>query len=198
MASFCDDFQDTIAYFKAMYASNEFYLQQITATAQQMMAIAQPYFEIMARNLVSITDALIGEGSAFYNAMQTTYTTLSQAATNFYQQLSVFVADTVVEASRRYSNAASVIGRRYRQLEIELGAMMQRLQALYDTFCGRMEEIVMQKVEEFRKQVIELAQNYAVNFRPYIERMNAMVATLRTMFNDARQNIKGNLTMMIK
>ena len=197
MASFCDDFQDTIAYFKAMYASNEFYLQEITATAQQMMAIAQPYFEIMARNLVSITDALIGEGSAFYNAMQTTYTTLSQAATNFYQQLSVLVADTVVEASRRYSNAASVIGRRYRQLEIELGAMMQRLQALYDTFCGRMEEIVMQKVEEFRKQVIELAQNYAVSFQPYMERINTMVATLRTMFNDARQNIKGKCNLTI-
>jgi len=184
------DFVTVTNYVAAAYENNDFYLQNIAAIAQEMITVAQPYFGRVTRNLVAFKDALIGETGAFYEAMKNTYAKLSQVSASVCSKLSSFVSNTVVDASRHYSNVTVTVIRAYQQFEMQINEMMENAQAMYETYYGNMEEIVMQKYDLLRMQVVAFGQSYAETMRPYMKYFDAAIVSSRKYINDVKKDIE--------
>ena len=188
----CLDFVTVTNYVAAAYENNDFYLQNIAAVAQEMITVAQPYFGRVTRNLVAFKDALIGETGAFYEAMKNTYAKLNQVSASVCSKLSSFVSNTVVGASRHYSNVTVTVIRAYQQFEMQINEMMENAQTMYETYYGNMEEIVMQKYDLLRMQVVAFGQSYAETMRPYMKYFDAAIVSSRKYINDVKKNMEGN------
>lgn len=191
LQSFRAEFQQMASEWIEMYEQNDLYLQDIVTVVRQVASMVQPYLEKTTKNIRVISQALIREGAAFYQAMSTTFTSLYEAASSAYQMVSVYVSSTATEAARRYSQLAGDVISRLLQLESSLVQTFQYLQSIYTKYAGQLETVVMEKVEDIRRQAIELANNYAKNFQPYLEYFDTWIERSRTYFATMTKSIQG-------
>ena len=178
----------------AMYQRNDFYLQDLASAAGQMASLAQPFFDRAINNIQAISRAVVSETTTFYRAAVKTYDSLSRTALNGWQQLSSYVSGGVTEAARSYSQLAGQVMSRLVQLEAAVDRMFRRMTSLFDEYAGRLETVVMEQVELFRIQMIDMANSYAEQFRPYTQYFDECMENVRVFYVDMLDNIEGRYT----
>lgn len=187
------EFRQTAAEWSEMYERNEFYLQNIVSTVKQVASIAQPYIDRTVSSIGTISKVLIGEGTAFYRAVQTTYDSLTDSASGAYQELAGFVSSGVTEAARRSSQLAGEVIARLIEIEEAIVEVYECVKNVVTENAGHLEEFVMGHVENFRQQVIDLAQSYAIDFRPYTVYVEEWAGKVRVFYYEVLKNIQGTL-----
>ena len=186
------EFKQMALDFYKMYEQNDFFLQDIIYFARQAASMAHPYLDRATKNIEAIGRALIGEGSAFYQALSSTYTTLSDGAIAAYQQVTIFVTSTATEAARHYNQLAGEVVGRLIQLESVLSQRLEQLKNLYLEYSGRLETVIMEQVENVRQQAIELAESYIESFQPYLRYFESIVERARFFFDKIALSFNGN------
>jgi hypothetical protein len=184
------EFREVIAEVATMYEQNQFYLRDLIEGLYQMADVAKPYVQRTVVNLIAIQRAIIGEGTAFYKAVSHTYNTLFKASSSIYSQLIVLVKSTVSEASRQYSMIAGEVVSRLVVLETQIGEFVQYIQHMYLEHVNRLEQTIMNKVNEFRQKVIELVDTYTEDFKPYIIRLRRFVEYTREVFTNFGKTVE--------
>ena len=188
---FRSEFHQMAAEWIEMYQQNDLYLQDIVSAVRQVALLAQPYLERTTKNIQAISRALIEEGTAFYQAATSTLSSLYQSTTWIYQKVSGYVSSTATEAARFSSKMAGELVNRLMQLESCVVNSFRYLQSVYYRYSGQLEAIVMEKVEDIRRQVMELANTYAKNFQPYLDYFETWVQRSRIYFDTVSRTIQG-------
>lgn len=187
------EFKQMASDFYKMYEQNDFFLQDIISFARQAASMAKPYLDRATKNIEAIGRALIGEGSAFYQALSSTYTAFYEGTIVAYQQATIFVTSTATEAARHYNQLAGEVVGRLIQLESVLSQRLGQLKNLYLEYSGRLEAVIMEQVENVRQQVIELVETYIQSFQPYLRYFESIAERVRYFIDKIALSFNGTM-----
>ena len=171
----------------AMYQNNDFYIQDVLRVA----SIARPYLERSMTGIANLVNALTDESVAIYRAAQTSIDQMANAASAAYLEASVYVTGAVKESVRSYNQLIGRVMQRLIKYEAKLGHLISEAKAIYFQLAGRLEEIIMERVEELRNRFIELVNSYADQFQPWIEYLNQFAANTRAYYQSIIRAIEG-------
>ena len=193
LVQFGSEFNAMADEWAVMYEQNDFYVRDVLAGVGQVASLARPFVERSVASVGALARALSVESFTLYRSAYDTFGSLASAASSAYLQASAYVYGAVKETVRSYNQLTAQVMERFFKCEAALGRLIEQAKGVYLQMAGRLEEIVMERVDELRSRFIELATSYADKFQPWTDYLNETIDNARVYCNTLIRGIRGTI-----
>ena len=159
---------------KRSYARNDFYLRSMVSTLRRVPEPFQTAWNVLA-----------GEGAHVYRTVATAFKYVAHTTFSAISEAPQFLDRAFISLSAKHDLLVGEILNLLLDAEMQFYNAVESVNAFLSQYAGRLEEVVMKKLEELRERTSQLVNSYINQLRPYFQQLDKYAASLRQQLLDS-------------